>query len=431
MSASLRKVGKQILSTLSADAASLLTTMFFSIVITRLLQPTGKGYYATMMSLAMIVARGASFGLSKALIYELNQDDRQRASILGASVLLLPALIALGLSLFTLMRPADVSLPGWLFGCCVITALLVGDAMEGSLRAVRRIYTVNVTTLLYPLVQLGAVLACARWASLSYETVLGAVFAAYLFRAGVCTYFAWRAVGFRVEAPLAAIRRLLGYGFWYQLYAFLWSVHCRLGTLLLKHYATAAAAGIYATGANLAQLIWRLAIGVTFVTGPYLAQARADKDSLRKTALTARVATPMFGLATICGLFLARPVIVAMYGDAFAESARVFRIVLPGTAAIGLNMVLINHLTSRGLVRPLAVFGAAGLALNWGLHSQLIPRLGVIGAAWATTLSFGSTYIAVLLFSALSNRRPIREFTLLSGHDLAMIRRRGRAAPSG
>jgi O-antigen/teichoic acid export membrane protein len=113
----------------------------------------------------------------------------------------------------------------------------------------------------------------------------------------------------------------------------------------------------------------------------------------------------------LCGcvaLFIAAPaLIIGVLGPAYRGSILACRILLPGTVAIGLNQVLYDG--ARALGDPALASYAEGCAtlLTVALLCVLLPQLGFVGAAIASSLAYcGSLCVTLALYKSRFGVRP-------------------------
>jgi O-antigen/teichoic acid export membrane protein len=93
--------------------------------------------------------------------------------------------------------------------------------------------------------------------------------------------------------------------------------------------------------------------------------------------------------AAIAGLtLLSRVAVPALVGSAYREAYRVVPLVALAYAFNGLHYALSPGVHLAGRTRHFPLLALAAAALNLGLNFLLIPRLGGMGAAWATALAF-------------------------------------------
>ena len=74
---------------------------------------------------------------------------------------------------------------------------------------------------------------------------------------------------------------------------------------------------------------------------------------------------------------------------------------LAGIVALSAGRVLSNDIAGRGRLILNAYGGLAAVATNVVLNLLWIPRYGIVGAAWASTVSYSVSFL-MALFSLLS-----------------------------
>ena len=95
----------------------------------------------------------------------------------------------------------------------------------------------------------------------------------------------------------------------------------------------------------------------------------------------------------------------ALFGDGYAHAAPCLRVLAPAVPVLFASYALTDIVMARGLERPFVLVLAALLALNVGLNVALVPRLGGVGAAWATLATEGAMAAGCVLVLALAKPR--------------------------
>jgi O-antigen/teichoic acid export membrane protein len=206
-------------------------------------------------------------------------------------------------------------------------------------------------------------------------------------------------------------RPLLVYGSKNSLAGVSWLANTRLDQLLMTCFLRPRQIGCYVAAVSLAGSMSTLAQAVAGVTLPRITAcpdlAAARAITFRSVCGTVALLLPAAGC-----LYLAAPwLLVRIYGSSFSEGVPAVQILVFGTVALGLNYVLSEAL--RGLNRPLgpALGEIGGLVVSLLALWVLLPRLGITGAALASTASY--TTVSILLahylrrvFAANIDHRP-------------------------
>jgi len=182
---------------------------------------------------------------------------------------------------------------------------------------------------------------------------------------------------------------------------------------LLAAFMDAAAVGAYHASYSLANrtldvmFIW---LGAAGAPAMVMALERGGRKALHQTALEQGSTLILIGLPAAVGLALvARPMAELMIGEPLRAAAT---LVTPWIAASAFLSGMIAYYFGFGFTLGkktglLLVTMAIPAVCNIGLNLILIPRMGVVGAAISTALSFAIGLIACLLLSRRAIALPM------------------------
>jgi O-antigen/teichoic acid export membrane protein len=176
----------------------------------------------------------------------------------------------------------------------------------------------------------------------------------------------------------------------------------RLDMLLVAILMSLEYVGYYSVAVPLAEALWYFpsAVGtVIFARTITLSTEEANKSTPRICRNTLFLTI----LAAIILLVLGKYIIILFFGSAFLPALLPLQILLPGVIALSITKVLGNEIAGRG--KPIINTYIAGisLAINIPLNLVLIPKIGIAGAALASTISYlASAVFAVIAFVKIS-----------------------------
>ena len=166
--------------------------------------------------------------------------------------------------------------------------------------------------------------------------------------------------------------------------------------------------GLYSVGYRIGQLSEIGLVKPFRLAWPPLIYAEAGDHERAKRSIS-RTATlyAFFGLWATLGLFLLSPAIL----KAMATKQYWGAVDVVGLVALSYVVLGSGWITGAGLhiiKKPTAISVAfiAGALLNLGLNLTLIPPFGMMGAAWATFISFA--FISVFILIASQTKFPVR-----------------------
>lgn len=184
-----------------------------------------------------------------------------------------------------------------------------------------------------------------------------------------------------------------------------------LGSTALGHYAMASAA---------AELLLIVPEAVTTPLMKRLLQQDAGMDKLTPLALRL-TATVMLG-ACLGMALIGQWLIVTLFGAAYQPAYPALLALLPGL--LGLCYASILRLDLLGKNRPgtVSLMMGAGAALNLLLNVLLIPALGIVGAALASSIAYLAVTVAMLVLYCRLSGVALSQTLIILPSDFAPLR---------
>lgn len=167
------------------------------------------------------------------------------------------------------------------------------------------------------------------------------------------------------------------------------------GILFIGRFLTPNEVGLYAVATLLGQLVLILPSAVQMLTYPKMTEYWEHQNKKRLDYMinaTIRMSLVMLTPLVFTLSYLRAEVILLVFGASFTEAAAPLSILLVG--------YLFNSVFSRPLGASMAAIGRPNMdmvrsflaaVVNVSLNLWFIPRWGLVGAAWATTLSLITT----------------------------------------
>ena len=178
-------------------------------------------------------------------------------------------------------------------------------------------------------------------------------------------------------------------------------IYLKIDIVMIGSIAGTEQAGIYAAASRLSEL-WYV-FPATLAARYYPDMIRAHQQGwtpyylkLRRFALL--FFAMAFAIAVVMSL-LSPWIVSLLFGDAFAGAVEVLRIHIWAGCFIFVRYLISQHLLITEQ-EPLSLLShTVGAALNVGLNLWLIPTMGIVGAAWATLISYAYASFFFLFFA--------------------------------
>jgi O-antigen/teichoic acid export membrane protein len=415
---------RDALITFSAQIIALILGIPVAIVIARVLGPEGKGAYSLVILVPALLALVGNLGIGMANTYfggSRKHDWAELSSNSLVSALALGIVLALAfLAYFFIANPTflkDIE-PRCLVLATLAVPLSLLTAYFNSILLGQ--YRINEYNLVY-LAQSGALLvlvlllllaakgdifsAIVAWGG---STLAAAILSILLVRRATSIKWSFYpqafgdSVKFGIKGYLGNVIQFLNY---------------RVDMFMVAFFMNLTFVGYYSVSVAMAEALWYFpgAVGtVIFARTPGMKTEEANVSTPRICRNTFFITI----LAAVVLFALSRYIITLFFGSAFLPALRPLWILLPGIITLSICKVLSNEIAGRG--RPMINTAAASvsLAVNIPLNLLLIPRMGIFGAALASTVSYSVTAVIVLVaFLKISGNRWI-DTILLKREDL-------------
>ncbi|MBO9336804.1 MAG: polysaccharide biosynthesis C-terminal domain-containing protein [Roseiflexus sp.] len=413
---------------------SIVIGLVSSIVIARGFGPTAKGSADLIVATGTLLAMVFGLSLQSGIVYVV---ARGRAVINGLLIRL--ALIALFQTLLatialvglvrTTLAPALVPPESERWGVIAIALLVLGILLSGHYRNVliglQEIPRVNLINLYGQIVTLIAILVFiyAAWfrsqqltaEALVWVQVGGSMAIVFLF---LWTLRPWLTGSIRQESGLSEV---ITYSLPSYLANMAQFLNYRLDIFFVSYFVGVKGVGLYSLAVGIAQLLWLVSGTTSQVLLPDVA---ASTDQVSAQQRTARVARLSLWLSIVLagGLVIGGDMLLPLvFGAAFRESVPALMWLLPGVTIFSIANVIGSYLAGIGKPHLNLAVALVGLVVTVALDFVLIPWLGIIGAAIASTLSYLATTLAIIAIFVHETRMPAGRVLLITGEDLNLI----------
>lgn len=420
-------------------------TVALGVFLARTLEPVGYGTYAFIMSQVTLVALLAKLGLPDLILREF-AANRGRVSGANPRLLLRTAvvlsssstavLILLGFIIVTIFYDGP-NANGFLLGLVMIAPMALFEIYAGALRGLGHVIKSQfITTLALTTVVL--LLCVAVLFSFHRFSAVDALTIRLLALCVFCAIVVF-AVNRSMKADFEQMSHLIGdvaapsmaitlkTSMSFLVIGVLHVLFVTIDQLMLGYMVGESSVAIFKVAAEGAQIVAFAYVAGNAVLAPEYSRIFATQDiqlleatAKKSAAIILTIALPIF--LTI--LFFSTEIVEFAFGSAYVAAAPPLCILAAGhfvALLFGDPLYILNMTKHQQTSMRLTIFA---VAINVALNAIAIPRLGVTGAALATTFSFVSLRFAAYLYvrfhlavecSAISGLRRIGEIGIKRG----------------
>lgn len=405
------KFARGVAITLAGHSLGLLLGVGTSVILARVLGPEGNGIYALALLLPSLIVTFGNLGIGSATIYYVARGDFQRQEILGNNVLLSLGISGIGVltGLVVIFFFGETLFPSVSSGYLLLALTLVPVEIFFShvnyiLLGAQRIKEFNYVQIVQPTVFLAFVTLALVELKVGVAGAILARLISWLIADALIFRLA-KAISTGIDLNLSSsyMKRTITYGIQAHVANILGFLNYRVDMFLVNWFLGPAVVGLYAAGVGLVEKLWMVSQAASTVLLP---QVAAETEEERRKEFTPLVARTVLWTTTIGAVVLAifsRWIVILLYSKAFLPAVGALQALLIGAVALSAGRVLANDIAGRGYPGWNIYTGFVAVIINIALNFLWIPRYGIVGAAWASTVSYTlSFFCIVFLYCRLS-----------------------------
>jgi len=412
------------MSTFTLDALTTFITrvcvfglgFLIGVINARVLGPSGKGTVALAVLVPTFASQFLRFGVDVANVYFLGSKKHALQAILGNSLMVVVATTMVAVPVYIICIPliSDTIAAGvepsllLLAGLLLPLSLLVGH-LSPIFLGLQRVKKYNFIALWGKVTAFFFIVVLVVVLSLG---VVGAIWATILASLLVVSWALKelsKEVSVKPTLNPGLLKESISLGFRAYLGNVVQFFNYRLDMFVVNYFIGVANVGFYSTAVTGAELLWYIPQAVATILFPRTAATGVEEAKL----FTPKVCRNTFLITLIAALGLSivsKPLILFIYGEAFAPSVIPLWLLMPGVVALSISKILTSDLAGRGLLQYGAYSSAISLVATIICDLVLIPRWGIAGAAVASSISYCIATLVVLFF-----------YVRISGNGLAVV----------
>ncbi|TCL61804.1 O-antigen/teichoic acid export membrane protein [Hydrogenispora ethanolica] len=214
------------------------------------------------------------------------------------------------------------------------------------------------------------------------------------------------------------LREMLSFGWQLGLINLVTFLNYRVDMFLVAKFLGSRQLGFYSIAVSGAEMLWftSSAIGTAIYARVGMVEHEAASRLTARAARHTLVINMVLGFLMWLGFEFLLPFV---YGEIYRPSLVPFRILLPGVLAYGLAGIFSTFFANQlGKPKFSLLISSISMSVNIIVSLLLIPRLGMSGGAWATTLSYIISIMVLLGIFCRQTKLPLRELLMITQKDL-------------
>ena len=223
---------------------------------------------------------------------------------------------------------------------------------------------------------------------------------------------------FKIRPSLKGIRPYIKYGLIPMITVILMEINYKVDVIMLERFNIAVSEiGVYSIGVMLAQKLWLVPDALKDILLSKLSKGKTSSEVAKISRISFFIMLIMITAMVAFG----KTIISLMYGAEYNGAYGVTLIILAGA----LGMVFYKMIYSYNVVNGhknvnLFILGISAL-FNVLVNALMIPKVGIIGAAIASLISYSLCGIAFLIYFCKTTKTNFLDMILIKKEDMNLV----------
>lgn len=416
--------------TLITRVVNLCIGILVSILLARLLGPELRGVYALALLIPSFAAMFTGVGLGPSTIYFLGKKKYPPQTIAGTNITIngyisIAAVLLTVVFIILFKETFLLGVPVYAFAIvvCAIPFVKFTSILTTVVLGMQKYVAYNVLNIVHVTTQavlFGFLLLISAF-NLSSVLIVYLVATVVVFLIAI-VYLKKQLGTFILRIDKVYLRDAFSYGIKAYLGTIISFLHLRIDQLIINFFLNPVAVGFYAIAAGLTERLWLLSESAGTMLFPRISSERDESEKKRFTPLLCRNILLFTVIGAIVLYFLGGWIIELLYSTKYLDSIPAFKVLLIGTIFVAGSKILANDISGRGKPIINTYINGFSLVINVVLNIILIPRYGIAGAAYATTISYSLIFfIRLHVYKNISGNK-ITDVLFVKRSDIALYR---------
>ena len=382
----------------------ILISFLVTVLVIRYLGPEQFGLLSYAISFYGLFSAISVLGLENISIRELVKYPEKRDNILGSVFLLrlvggIVTIILIALTLFISEEPTDISILIIIISTSAIfqSFSVIDYYFRSEVKAKYSVYVMMASVLFTSSLK---ILLIVLEAPLIYfaivfsvEFLIAASGFLLVYKHNKLKIIKWK---FRKETAM----NLLKDSWPLILAGLVISIYAKIDQVMIKNMIDSKELGYYATAVRLSEAWYFIPVALTNSIFPAVINAKKVSNEFyinRIQKLYDILAWMAIAIAVPVSIF-SKDIINIIFGIEFQSAAPVLTIYIWAGVAVFLGVASSQYLITENYTKLAFSRNFIGMIINVALNFILIPKYGIVGAAYATLISYSLAVVSIVLF---------------------------------
>ncbi|KGX90999.1 flippase [Pontibacillus marinus] len=381
--------------------------VFVSVWVARFLGPDRFGLLSYAQSFVALFTALSTLGLDGIVVRNLVKGNDRKEEILGTTLILKVMggilVTILTVTIIFLIRGND-PLSTWLVTIVAIGTIFqafntIDFWFQSEIKSKYTVFAKGTSFTLVSVLKVGLILFEANLITFAIagliEIILGSIFMVIIYQSKVSSILKWK-VNFSLAYNLLKDSWPLIFS------SMVIVIYMKIDQLMIGELIGNMELGIYSAAVRLSEVWYFIPSAIVSTLAPVIAKAKKDGKQNEYTnhvqQLFNVVACIALGIAILIS-FLSKSIIQFLYGEEYVLAGDVLSVHIWAAIFVFLGVARNPYILNEGLMKFSFATNITGAIINILLNLALIPKYGIIGAAYATLISqMFASYLANIIY---------------------------------
>ncbi|MDB4410303.1 oligosaccharide flippase family protein [bacterium] len=383
---------KNLKYTFSSQIVIFILSFLFSLVIARVLGPEGQGYFTLCLLIPTLVARFGHLGLDNANAFFIKIVDEKKRHLLFSHSIIFCILTCGYSALFFLLYfsifhsiPFGFSVPILIIILCLVFTNMFKTVFLSVLVGLDRLKVHSLISIVESGLPFGIAIILFLFDALTPVSLLIGLLLTGVLVVIILT------INLRIKKNIKFSGSLLkdslrcGFKSWWNNLAN--QLNYRVDILFISFFLGYYEVGIYSVAVLIIEKVWFFNTAINNALFPKTHQMSLEEGAL----FTSRIVRVnlIISIVGACFLgFISQWLIPFLFSEDYLNSVQPLLWLIPGVVFLSIPKIIVAHLASKDKLEYAAISSSIACVINIIINYLLIPRLGIVGAAISSSISY-------------------------------------------
>lgn len=415
------KAFKNAIQIFSGNTFHLLLSVLISVLYARGLGPEGKGIYSSIFFVSSLLISMVDGGLRQTVTFysarNIFEEQLLIATSIKIAVIMSLILICIGLIIFNTYYTNNFAVDLQLLALLTIPIILINSIYSGVFIGNGKLGIIANIAWIPTSINLLLVAVLFALGKLNIRWVLLICLFGSIGTQSYCLfkYYMDKKVLLGGFSTVIA-RNIINKGTVYSIGLFLILLNYKVDVILLKKYVDFNDIGLYTLGVSLAEILWQIpnALALVILSRSATSGINDQKWIISKTI---RLSILFMVISSFLAYVLVPFILPFVYGNQFKGSIPVTRVLLAGVTVFAVFILLNSRNLGSGHPEHSIFLLLPCVILKVGMNLLLIPKFGIVGAAWSSNISYFIAAISALILFSNKEKISLRKILMYKKTD--------------